>query len=284
MYNIGVGDSSGPVTCKTRPELTGKVFLMSRVRQQKPNVKIVSDSDAAARECLDIFITAAEQAVKAKGVFHTAVSGGHTPIKFFELLGSRAEVKNMPWDKIHVFWVDERYVPHDSPHSNYKLARDSFLSKVPIPEQNIHPIPTEGEDSDLACKEYEKTISSVFDIKPGQLPEFDLVVLGMGADGHTGSMFPGSYASFDTTDLACVVYLLDQGDMPDKPVTRITLTHPVICAASRIVMLVTGKEKAQILKEVLTSPPDDVRYPVHSLLPAIERITWVVDSEAAKLL
>ncbi len=257
---------------------------MSRVKQQKPNVKVVGDADAVARECLSIFFAAAEQAVKTKGVFHTAISGGHTPVKFFGLLGSQAEVKNLPWEKTHVFWVDERYVPHDSPHSNCKLAYDTFLTKVPIPKGNIHPVPTDYEDSGLARKKYEEIIRSVFNIKPGQLPAFDIVILGMGADGHTGSMFPGSYASFDTTDIACAVYLLDQGNMPDKPITRITLTHPVICAASRIVMLVAGDEKAQILKEVLTSPPDDVRYPVHTLWPALEKITWLVDTPAAKLL
>ena len=112
---------------------------------------------------------------------------------------------------------------------------------------------------------------------------FDLIILGMGADGHTGSLFPNSYASFDTTDLACVVFLLDQ-NLPDQLVTRITLTHPVLCAASKIVILVTGSEKAQILKEVLTSPPDEVRYPIHTLWPALDRITWLVDSSAGKML
>ena len=105
----------------------------------------------------------------------------------------------------------------------------------------------------------------------------------MGADGHTGSLFPNSNASFDTSDLACVVYLLDQ-KMPDQTVTRITLTHPVLCAASQITVLVSGAEKAKILKEVLTSEPDEVRYPIHALWPALDKISWLVDSPAAKLL
>jgi 6-phosphogluconolactonase len=243
----------------------------------------VSDADAVARQCLDIVIAAVERVIKTKDAFHLAVSGGHTPIKFFELLGSNADVKKLPWDKIHVFWVDERYVPRDSPYSNYKLAADTFLTRVPIPKQNVHPIQTEDDDSGSAAEKYEKTIRSVFDIKSGRLPEFDLIILGMGADGHMGSLFPNSYASFDTTDLACAVYLLDQ-NLPDQLVTRITLTHPVLCAASQIVILVTGHEKAQILKEVLTSPPDEVRYPVHWLWPALDKITWLVDSEAGKLL
>ena len=257
---------------------------MPGIRHQKPNVKVVANADSVARECVNIFIDAAKKAVKTKGVFYTAISGGNTPIKFFSLLGSQAEAKNLPWDKTQVFWVDERYVPHNSPHSNYKLACDTFLSKVPIPKENIHPIQTEDEDSDSARKKYEEAIRSVFNIKLGQLPEFDLVILGMGADGHTGSMFPCSYASFDTSDIACAVYLMDEKNLPDKPITRITLTHPVLCAASRIVMLVTGDEKAQILKEVLSSPPDDVCYPVHTLWPALEKITWLIDAAAAKFL
>ena len=126
-------------------------------------------------------------------------------------------------------------------------------------------------------------IRSAFDIKSGRLPRFDLIILGMGADGHTGSLFPNSNASFDTSALACVVYLLDQ-KLPDQLVTRITLTHPVLCAASRIVILVTGNEKARILKEVFACEPDEIRYPVHLLWPALDRIAWLVDSSAAKLL
>ena len=256
---------------------------MSPVKKHKPNVQIVADADAVARRCLEIFVAAAEAAIKTKNVFYLAISGGHSPQKFFELLGKDPVAKALDWNKTHLFWVDERYVPHDSPLSNYKLAADTFLTKIPIPKGNVHPIPTDYEDFNSAAKQYEKTIRSVFRIKAGQVPKFDLVVLGMGADGHIGSLFPNSNASFDTTDLACVVYLLDQ-KLPDQTVTRITLTHPVLCAASQLVVLVTGTEKADILKEVLASQPDEVRYPVHALWPALDRISWLVDSPAAKLL
>jgi len=256
---------------------------VSRGKQHKPNLEVLADVDALARRCLEFFITSAERFIKTRNVFHLAISGGSSPKRFFELLAGEQRAMSLPWDKIHVFWVDERYVPHDSPHSNYKLAADTFLAKVPIPKQNVHPIPTEYEDFNVAAKQYEKAVRSVFGIKAGQLPRFDLVILGMGSDGHTGSLFPNSTASFDTKDLACVVYLLDQ-KLPDQTVTRITLTHPVLCAAAQIVVLVAGREKAKILKEVLTCEPDEVRYPVHSLWPALDRITWLVDSPAAKLL
>jgi 6-phosphogluconolactonase len=256
---------------------------MSPVKVRKPFVKVLVDADAVSRECLQQFVYAAENTIKTKGVFRFAISGGHTPRGFFELLGRESQARSLDWGKMHVFWVDERYVPYDSPMSNYKLAADTFLTKVPIPKQNIHPIPTEDEDFETSAREYEKTIRSAFGLKPGQMPVFDFVLLGMGPDGHTGSMFPGFYATFDTRDIACVVYLLDQ-KLPDQQVNRITLTHPVLKAATQLVVLVTGPEKAEILKTVLTGPPDEIRYPIHSLWPALDKILWLADTTAAKLL
>jgi 6-phosphogluconolactonase len=256
---------------------------MSPAKKQKFNLEVLPDADAVARRCLEIFITGVDHVVKTKKCFNLAISGGRTPKQFFKLLGKNPAAKNLPWNKIHLFWVDERYVPHDSPLSNFKLAADAFLHKVPIPKKNIHPIPTHYQDVTAAARQYERIIRTAFRLKAGRLPRFDLVILGMGADGHTGSLFPNSYACFDTTDLACDVYLLDQ-PIPDKPITRITLTHPVLCAASQLIVLVTGSAKAQILKEVLSSPADEVRYPAHYLWPALDRIIWLVDSSAAKLL
>jgi 6-phosphogluconolactonase len=256
---------------------------MSLTKQKKPNTQIAADAEALAHKCLDLFVTSVEQTVKEKNVFHLAISGGKSPQRFFELLGSEQKSLSLPWGKIHLFWVDERYVPHDSPYSNYKLAADTFLAKVPMPKENIHPIPTEFEDFDSAARQYEKTLRSVFQIKPGHLPKFDLIILGMGADGHTGSLFPNTNASFDTKDLACVVYLLDQ-KLPDEMLNRITLTHPVICAASQIVVIVSGHEKAGTLKEVLAGPPDEIRYPIHVLWPVLDKVLWLIDSPAAGLI
>lgn len=204
--------------------------------------------------------------------------GGHTPRHFFELLGQVPDAINLPWKKIQLFWVDERYVRPDSEDSNYKLAADTFLSKVAIPKKNIRRIPTEDTDFKVAAQRYEETIQKVFSLQKGQLPEFDLIVLGMGTEGHTGSLFPNSYAPFNKENLACVVYVLD------NTLNRITLTHPVLRAAAHVVVLVSGQEKAEILKEVLTEEPDEVKYPIHVLWPILQRITWLVDDAAAKLL
>ncbi len=249
------------------------------MEEKKPNVQIVSSAEALAHRCLDLLICSVEETLKNKDVFCMAISGGHSPKRFFELLGTERKSLSLPWEKIHIFWVDERYVPHDSQFSNFKLAADTFLSKIPIPQTNVHPIATDLEDFDSAAKHYEKTLRIVFGKKSG-LPEFDFIILGMGPDGHTGSLFPNTNATFDTKDLAAVVYLLDQ-KLPDELLTRITLTHPVICAASQIIVIVSGSEKAHILKEVLQGPPDEVRYPIHVLWPVLDKVIWLIDSAAA---
>jgi 6-phosphogluconolactonase len=252
--------------------------FMETAAKYKPNIEIVSDAESLAYRSIEIFITDAQKAIKAKDAFYVAISGGHTPKRFFELLGEVPEVRFLPWDKIQVFWVDERYVPPDSQWSNYKLAADTFLTKVAIPQENIHRIPTEYDDIQIAAHHYENAIRRVFSLKGAELPEFDLIVLGMGAEGHTGSLFPDSYAPFDTENLASVVYALDE------KLNRITLTHPVLCAAFHLAVLVSGEEKAAILKDVLTGEPDEVQYPIHILWPVLEKVTWLIDKEAAKSL
>ncbi|OHB61656.1 MAG: 6-phosphogluconolactonase [Planctomycetes bacterium RBG_13_46_10] len=249
---------------------------METAAQYKPNVEVVPDSESLARRSTDIFIADAQKAIKAKGVFYVAISGGHTPKRFFELLGNEPSARSLPWDKIHAFWVDERYVPPDSQWSNYKLAADTFLAKVTIPQDNIHRIPTEYCDVNMAAHLYEDEIRSVFGLKENEVPQFDLIVLGMGTEGHTGSLFPASYASFDMEHLVSVVYAMDE------KLNRITLTHPVLCAAAHLAVLVSGKEKADILKNVLTSEPDEVHYPIHVLWPVLYKVTWLVDDDAAK--
>ena len=243
-----------------------------------PNVEIVSNPESFARRGVEIFIADAKKAIGLKNTFNVAISGGRSPRHFFELLGTLPQSKALKWNRIQLFWVDERYVPPSSPQSNYKLAVDTFLSKVPVPQDNVHRIPTDYGDYNSAARQYEHVIRSVFDLEKNQLPEFDLIVLGMGSDGHTGSLFPNSYASYDTNDLACVVYVLDE------KLNRITLTHPVLNAASHLMVLVCGREKAGILKKVLSSEPDDVLYPIHTLWPVLDKVTWLVDSEAAEAL
>jgi len=251
---------------------------METYADYKLNVEIVGDVENLARRDLELFIEKAEEAIKSKDVFYVAISGGNTPRRFYELIGEDQRSLSLAWDKIELFWVDERYVAPDCEASNYKLAADTFLNKVAIPKENIHRIPTEDSDVGVSVHLYEETIREVFRLGENERPVFDLIMLGMGKDGHTGSLFANCYASFDNADLACVVYELDD------TLNRITLTHPVLCAARHVTVLVSGPEKARILKEVLNSEPDEVRYPIHSLWPILDRVTWLVDSEAARLL
>ena len=251
---------------------------MGITTKYQANVEVVSNPENLAQNTLKIFIADAQKAIKAKDAFYVAISGGNTPKRFFELLAETPQASSLPWDKIQLFWVDERYVEPESEWSNYKLAADTFLSKVAIPRANVHRIPTEPDDFKAAARCYEDTIREVFGLVAGKIPEFDLILLGMGSDGHTGSLFPNSYAAFDTEDLASVVYVLDE------KLNRITLTHPVLRAACHLVVLVCGQEKSDILKKVLSSEPDEVRYPIHVLWPVLNKVTWLVDSAAAKTL
>ena len=248
---------------------------METTAKFQPHVEVASDVEDLARRSVQLFVKSAGEALESRGRFCTALSGGLTPRRTFELLGTDPQGRSLPWQKIEVFWVDERYVPPDSPYSNYRLAAEAFLNSVPIPTDNVHRIPTEYEDIGGAASAYEATLRDVFDVAVGEVPQFDLIVLGMGTDGHTGSLLPNSYAPFDTDALVSVVYAL--GDN----LSRITLTHPVLRAARRLSVLVSGREKAQTLKDVLTGEPDEVRYPIHVLWPVLDKIVWLVDRDAA---
>jgi 6-phosphogluconolactonase len=243
----------------------------------KYHIEVAADREELAHRMVELFVRVAREAVEARGVFYTALSGGHTPERFFRLLATAPDAKALPWDRIHVFWVDERYVPADSEASNYRRVANAFLDKATIPPDNVHRIPTEYEDINDAVRAYERTIREVFGLRPGENPEFDLIVLGMGADGHTGSLLPNSYVTFDTEDLASAVYVMD-----NTTINRVTLTHPVLMAARCLVVLVSGPEKAQTLKDVLAGEPDEVRYPIHVLWPVLDKMTWLVDRDAAR--
>jgi 6-phosphogluconolactonase len=252
--------------------------LMENVKSAKLNIVNVKAPEDLAIAACDRFIQLGKKAITQKEAFHVAISGGHTPTRFFQLLGAGPISGTLEWDKVQIFWVDERCVPPEAEGSNYRLAANTFLDKVPVPVSNVHRVTGECIDYAKAVAEYEETIRRVFNLEPGQRPQFDLIVLGMGADGHIGSLFPNSYALFDTDDLVSTVYFMDGN------YNRITLTHPVLCAAAQLLILISGPEKAQIVKEVMHNEYDDVKYPVHTLWPILHKVTWLIDSEAAKYL
>lgn len=244
--------------------------------KKKPCIDHVDDAHCLAQTALKYFLRDAKESIDQRGKFRVAISGGHTPERFFQLLAEDPTAGEIPWENVDIFWVDERCVPPDAQASNYALAAHSFIDKINIPDSNVHRVMAEVNDYSQAVEQYEQNLRSVFALKPGQIPEFDLIVLGMGADGHIASLFPNSYAHFDTEDLVTTVYLLN-GDY-----NRITLTYPVLREARHLIVLISGDEKADIVKEVLLGEPDDVKYPAHTLWPSLHKITWIVDSDAGK--
>jgi 6-phosphogluconolactonase len=236
------------------------------------------DAEQLADLTLKYFIRSAQKAIHERGVFHVAISGGTTPVRFYEKLSNASNRSKVEWEKVHIFWVDERCVPPSSHASNFGLATHTFLLDVPIPGENIHRVTGESDNYADAVAEYERVIRAVFNLPAGQLPKFDMILLGMGADAHIGSILPNSYALFDTDDIVSTVYRMD-GDF-----NRITLNIPVIKEARRIVILVSGQNKAQIVKDVFHSEPDPVKYPVHALWPVMNKIRWLIDKPASELL
>ncbi len=248
---------------------------LKTVKNEKLNIVNPGDKVQLALKALEVFQMEAQRAFQQTEHFTVAISGGHTPKDFYDLIGSTEDALSLPWDRIQLFWVDERCVPTNSELSNFKLAADTFLPKIPIPQQNVHRIPADTSSYIEAVSSYEHQIRDIFSLAPGQIPEFDLMILGMGADGHIGSLLPNSYALFNTESLVSVVYRMDEG------LNRITLTYPVMCAAKHLMVLISGPEKARIVKDVLLGEPDEVRYPVHRLWPILDKVTWLIDDDAA---
>ena len=242
---------------------------------QQSKIMTVSDSEVLADLTVKYFVNYAQRAIERRGVFRVAISGGSTPVRFYERLSGASVYSKIQWEKVHIFWVDERCVPPSSEASNFGLATETFLLDVPIPGENIHRVTGELQNYADAVDEYEQVIHSVFKITKGQIPKFDLVILGMGSDGHIGSILPNTYALFDTDDLVSAVYRMN-GDY-----NRITLTIPVMKEARRILILVSGENKAQIMADVFRTDPDPVRYPIHALWPALHKVRWLIDRPAA---
>ena len=200
-----------------------------------------------------------------------ALSGGTTPRRVYELLASthRADIR---WDAVHVFWGDERYVPPDDPRSNYRMARETLLNHVPCHAANVHPMPTHLASADDAALQYEQVLRAFFE---EEWPRFDILLLGLGADGHMASLFPASPALQERSRWVVAT------TVPATPPVRVTLTPPAIVAARRICVLVAGADKADALRHVLDETADPTVYPAAGLRAAGDRVSWWADAAAA---
>ena len=236
-------------------------------------VKIVPDNASLARTAAQEFHRLAEAAVQERGRFSVALSGGNTPRAVYSLLAS--EHKQLPWDRIHIFFGDERHVPPDHPDSNFRMANESLLGRVPIPEKNVHRIRAELE-ADAAAKEYEQELREFFHLINHDWPCFDLIFLGIGDDGHTASLFPGSKALTEASRRVVANWVEKFQSF------RITVTFPVLNHAAEVVFMVSGAGKAQILSEVLR--PGARKYPAQNVQPQNGHLLWLVDQDAGSLL
>jgi len=242
-------------------------------------IQVKAGIDDLSREAASELLRQAQRAVQGKGLFYLALSGGSTPKALYSLLANDSFFRTeVPWDKIHFFWGDERHVPPDHPESNYRMANEAMLSKVPIPSENIHRIRAENPNAQQVAEEYEEILRAFFRLRAGQFPRFDLVLLGMGPDGHTASLFPGTEALREREHLVVANWV-------EKFQThRITMTPPVLNQAMFVLFLVSGEEKAETLRQVLEGKERKEPFPSQFIHPTHGRMLWLVDRDAGRLL
>ncbi len=259
----------------------------------RPELRILDDAAAIATEAAMEFAVAARASVTAHGFFSVALAGGSTPRRLYETIAKVDAARgNVPWETIHIFFGDERPVGPDHAESNFHMASDALLSRVPIPERNIHRMLGEMDDPERAAELYELDLRSFFvtrtaltassmlpaSVRPaieGVWPRFDLILLGMGADGHTASLFPETTAVWEQRRWVAANWV------PKLEQHRLTLTPPVLNSADRVLFLVSGDDKAEALAEVLESERDPGRLPAQIVHPWQGQVTWLVDLPAA---
>jgi 6-phosphogluconolactonase len=222
-------------------------------------------------------VRAATEAVAQRGRFTIALSGGSTPKNLFNLLATNARTV-FPWDRTYFFWSDERHVPPTDPESNYRMAEEIMLSKIPVNAGNVFRIAAENPDAAAVAEAYEQTLRKFFQLQPGQVPVFDLILLGMGPDGHTASLFPNTAGLQEKTRLVIANWV-------DKLKTnRLTMTLPVLNSARTVAFLASGTDKAQVLRTVLEEDAPPEQYPAKLVRPSDGRLMWFVDRAAASQL
>ena len=246
------------------------------MRAHSSEIALCADLENVSQRAAEEFVRLAKEATATDAQFNVALSGGSTPKALYRLLTSEAFRQKIPWDKVHLFWGDERCVPPDHADSNYRMVRESLLEHVPIPEQNIHRVLGEEKDPAVAASKYELLLKGSFGLTSSTLPRFSLVLLGMGDDGHTASLFPHTPALSETTRLVVANYV------KKLDAHRLTLTLPVINHAAHVIFLISGESKAAILKEVLEGPEDSQRLPSQSIRPLSGKLLYIVDKAAAR--
>lgn len=230
-------------------------------------VEVLPDRAALIQRSLELILEKLHSAIAERGVFTIALSGGSTPKPLYEAIAKQ----NLPWEKIQVFWGDERYVPPNHPDSNEGMARAAWLDQVSIPAANIHPMPTDEPDPTVAAKKHEHELQDFFQVPAGTFPALDVILLGMGDDGHTASLFPYTDA------LQVKDRLITVGNKDGQP--RITFTAPFINQARCVLFVVAGTSKQPALAQVFAAEADDMAYPSRLIRPKGE-LWWLLDQTA----
>jgi len=239
---------------------------------------VAADRAELARAAAEAVASAARTAVAARGRFALALSGGSTPRDLYRLLAADPLTAAMPWPAVHLYWGDERCVPPDHVESNFRMVREALLDKVPIPAGNVHRIPAEDPDSERAAERYEAELRASFGLGPLELPRFDLVLLGLGLDGHTASLFPGTGA-VAVSDRLCFALRVEK-----LATHRITLSLPVLNAARGVAFLAAGADKAEPLRALAAGARSADELPAGAVRPRDGELAFWLDREAASLL
>lgn len=242
--------------------------------QQDTQFIFCRDIEDVAIQGAELFVDRAQAAVAARGRFTVALSGCATPAVLNARLASSDVSARVPWSKVHIFWTDEVYAPAHTRATRYQRVDDALLSRVPIPGKNIYPLPTGLVDSTRAAIEYEQTLRAFFELEDGELPQFDLVLLELGSDGHAASLFPGSSAVVETARLVVPTYIHHLGEH------RITMTAPVISNAAAVAFLVAGESGARLLQETLRGAYQPERWPSQLIRPTAGRLYYFVEGRA----
>lgn len=237
----------------------------------KPDLRVCADHADLSRRAGEAAVGTINEAIRTTGTCSIVLCGGSTPRTLYSLLASEFRAL-IPWANVQIFWGDERYVPPEDPRSNYRMAKETLLDHVPCPPSNIHPMPTHFPSADEAARDYERTLRNHF---VEEWPRFDLVLLGVGDDGHTASLFPGSLALAEKTRWVVTA------PAPIEPHVRLTLTLPALTRAAAIYVLIAGATKADALRHLFEGAGDWIKYPAAGVRLGSDSVIWWADREAA---
>ncbi len=239
-----------------------------------PYIEVVADADGVARASADLFARLATDAVRSRGRCTVALAGGSTPLRLYRRLAG-ADRQRVPWEALELFWGDERHVGPDHPDSNFRASDEALIGPLGLPADRVHRMHGENPDAAAAAADYERTLRESFGLDLGQVPMFDVVLLGLGTDGHTASIFPGTDVVHESRRLVAAPWIEKLG------VHRITLTPLVLNRAAAVMFLVAGPEKADVLGDVLRGPYQPDVWPAQVIRPVAGTVSWLVDRSAA---